>query len=168
MHRFHNTQRLTLHCCALPCHAAHALKTRQQLCLTATVLIRDWRERMIVEFRVLRKEKLRLVAEAIEENLRKAEEAAAAATAAATAAQSVSQAVVVEDDDDDDLFHASSSENSSRAAEGSQQGRGADRGALKASDGEWRPQVVVPLADADVRLQEPKFLKINTAAHSEL
>ena len=117
-----------------------------------------------MEFRVLRKEKLRLVAEAIEENLRREEEDAAAAAAAA---QSASQAVVI-DDDDDDLYHASSSENSSRAAEGSQQGRGADRGAVKAGDGKWRPQVVVPLADADVGIQEPKFLKINTAAHSEL
>ena len=121
-----------------------------------------------MEFRVLRKEKLRLVAEAIEEHLRRAEEdAAAAAAAAATAAQSASQAVVV-DADDDNLYRASSSENSSKAAEGSQQGRGADRGSIKAIDGKWRPQVVVPLADADVGLQEPKFLKINTAAHSEL
>lgn len=123
---------------------------------------------MIVDFRVLRKEKLRLVAEAIEEHLRRAEEdAAAAAAAAAPAAQSASQAVVV-DDDDDNLYRGSSSENSSEAAEGSQQGRGADRGFIKASDGKLRPQVVVPLADADVGLQEPKFLKINTAVHSEL
>ena len=34
--------------------------------------------------------------------------------------------------------------------------------------GKWRPQVVVPLAGADVGLQEPKFLKINTPEHSEL
>ena len=121
-----------------------------------------------MEFRVLRKEKLRLVAEAIENYLRRAEEdaAAAAAAAAATAAQSASQAVTL--DDDDDMYDASSSENSSTAAEGSQQGRGADRGAVNASDGKWRPQVVVPLTDVDVGLQEPKFLKINTAAHSEL
>ena len=125
---------------------------------------------MIVEFRVLRKEKLRLVAEAMEEHLRRAEEDAAAAAAAQSAAL---QDAVDDDNDGDDDYHgdlhrASSSEDSSKDAEGPQQGRGADRASAKTSKGKWRPQVVVPLADADVGLQEPKFLKINTPAHSEL
>lgn len=126
---------------------------------------------MIVEFRVLRKEMLRLVAEAIEERLRRAEEDAAAAAAAT---QSAALQDAVDDDNDgddgynDDLHRASSSEGSSKEAEGSQQGRGADRAPAETSGRKWRPQVVVPLADADVGLQEPKFLKINTPAHSEL
>ena len=123
-----------------------------------------------MEFRVLRKEKLRLVAEAIEEHFRRAEEdtAAAAAQSAALNHHAVDDAADGDDACDDNLRDASSSEGSSKEAGGSQQGRGADRASAKTSGGKWTPRVVVPLADADVGLQEPKFLKINTPVHSEL
>ena len=52
-------------------------------------------------------------------------------------------------------------------ANGGQQGEVAGQSRAQGS-GRRQPQVVVPLADADVGLQEPMFLKINTPPHSEL
>ena len=141
--------------------------------------IRDWRERTIVEFRMLRKETLRLTIAAIKAALQ-------APQKSATAAPTPGASVVIEDDDSslrDDVSKDEVSKNKDRGsvappamsagmgargstASAAQQSEVVQRGAQKRE--KRRPQVVVPLADADVGLQEPKFIKVNTPSHSEL
>ena len=113
--------------------------------------IRDWRERLFVEFRTLRKQALRLFVESITAALTQAHRAPAAAVSV---------------EDNDDSVEAASTEASAAAAQATE---GAAAGQSRGQrGGRWKPQVVVPLADADVGLQEPKFLKINTPSRSEL
>ena len=147
--------------------------------------IRDWRERTIVEFRMLRKQTLRLTVEAI-----KAALLATPMSASAPAASSAS--VVVEDDDSavrsdvivedavstDEVSKNESGGNGAPSVLGGSKGAGSvgsrgreseDAGQRGATgSGRKKPQVVIPLADADVGLQQPKFLKINTPSRSEL
>ena len=143
--------------------------------------IRDWRERTITEFRVLRKQTLRLTIDAIKTALE-------APQMSAKPIATPSASVVAEDNDgaaedpvaeqhrvsEDEVrgFDAppamGASKGAGTAASAGQhsEGAAAQRGAQ--GRGKRKPQVVVPLADADIGLQEPKFLKIETPSRSEL
>ncbi len=139
--------------------------------------IKDWRERTIVEFRMLRKEALRLTIDAIKAALQAPKKSAAAAP-------TPSASVVIEDDEipADDVSKDKVSRDKARGSaappamsagmgarsttSAAQQSEVVQRGAQKRVS--KRPQVIVPMADADVGLQEPKFIKVNTPSHTEL
>lgn len=142
--------------------------------------IRDRRERTIIEFRMLRKQTLRLTVEAIK--------AALQAPHMSATAPATSSASVAADNNDSAVMNGVTVEDSVSTMESRSHGAppvlGASKGAGSVGSrpqesedsghrgaqgsGRRKPQVVVPLADADVGLQEPKFLKINTPSRSEL
>ena len=74
------------------------------------------------------------------------------------------------DEIDYDAYEDVSSSTDESAAEAAGEGAGQEAAEKDSAPwgGKWRPQVVVPLAGADVGLQEPKFLKINAPERSEL
>lgn len=83
--------------------------------------------------------------------------------------------MVTEADDDDAIDYDAYEDVSSSTDESAVEATGEEAAESQAAEkdsaprgGKWRPQVVVPLAGADVGLQEPKFLKINTPERSEL
>ncbi len=135
--------------------------------------IKDWRERTIVEFRMLRKEALRLTVDAIKATLQAPKKRAAAAP-------TPSASVVIEDDDSslgDEVSKSKARGSGAPPAMSAGMGAGSMASAARQSEVvqrgaqkrvKRRPQVIVPMADADVGLQEPKFIKVNTPSHSEL